>query len=343
MSDFFGYLLSELSWTDLLCSTAAVILATVSATTDPRQARITPTQTTSAQTIPTGSETGAMLRERRWIARNLHDGVGHGLTVIALQARRLSGSSTTGHQVARIIEETAQATLEDLRETLAALRHEPSLPRGRLDLAPWKDPLGDPAWERPPRGPSRREPPLRLSRRKPSRGLPLEEPSGGLIRQEPRRGDDGVPLSTRLTELAGRFPLPDLAVRLRNIADERHVPPEVAKTAFRVAQEALTNALKHNAGPVHLDVCFGDKLSVSVVNETRPGVMTVAAPVPFPGRRVPGGRGGTGLSGLSERVAEQGGHLESGPLPGGGFATRAVIPVTSAVSREDEPCGRSAS
>ncbi|WP_329093122.1 MULTISPECIES: sensor histidine kinase [unclassified Streptosporangium] len=315
MSAFFGYLVSELSWTDLLCSTVAVILAVVSSTIDARHAR----------TTPAGSETGAMLRERRWIARDLHDGVGHGLTVIALQARRLSGSSATGHHVAQIIEETAQATLEDLRKTLAALRHEPSLPRGRRDLPEWKDPLRGPAWEEPPRGPSRKEPPHRLSW------------------EEPPRGDDGVPLSTRLTELAGRFPFPDLAVRLRNIADERHVPPEVAKTAFRVAQEALTNALKHNTGPVRLDVCFGDELSVSVVNETRPGVMAVAVPVPFPGRRVPGGQGGAGLPGLSERVAEQGGHLESGPLAGGGFATRAVIPVTSAIFREDEPCGRSVS
>jgi hypothetical protein len=72
-------------------------------------------------------------------------------------------------------------------------------------------------------------------------------------------------------------------------------------------------------------------------------VMAVAVPAPFPGRWVSGGRGGTGLPGLYERVAEQGGHLESGPLAGGGFATRAVIPVTSAVSGEDEPCARSVS
>ncbi|GAA2846814.1 hypothetical protein GCM10010517_03580 [Streptosporangium fragile] len=284
MSAFFGYLVSELGWTDLLCSAVAATLSTVSFALGTRR-RI--------RTRLVRSEIAAVLRERRRIARNLHDGVGHGLTVIALQARRLPDSPATAHHVAEIIEETAQATLADLRETLATLRHESSPPRGRPEL---------PRWEEPQR-------------------------------------DDGVPLSAKLTELAGRLPLPDLVLRLRNIAAEHQVPPEIARTAFRVAQEALTNALKHNTGPVHLEVCFGDELSVSVVNETRSsGVMTVAVPAPFPGRQ-----GGTGLPGLSERVAEQGGHLESEPLAGGGFVTRAVIPVTLPVFREDEPCGRSAS
>ncbi|MFB9674325.1 sensor histidine kinase [Streptosporangium vulgare] len=283
MSTFLGYLVSELSWTDLLCSTVAALLAVTSSTLGTRR---------HTKSILARSENAAALRERRRIARDLHDGVGHGLTVIALQARRLTGSPATGGHVAQIIEETAQATLADLRRTLTDLRHDPPPPGGRRDLPP---------------------------------------------REEPRR-HDGALLSARLTELAGRFPFPDLAVRLRNVAAERHVPPEVARTAFRVAQEALTNALKHNTGPVHLEVCFGEKLSVSVVNETRsPGVMTVAMPLP---RRQ---GGGTGLRGLSERVAEQGGHLESGPLTGGGFVTRAVIPVTPAIFREDEPCGRSAS
>ncbi|MFF3436879.1 sensor histidine kinase [Streptosporangium sp. NPDC002721] len=283
MSAFLGYLISELSWTDLLCSTVAALLAVVSSTLGARR---------HTRSMLARSESAAALHERRRIARDLHDGVGHGLTVIALQARRLTGSPATAHHVAQIIEETVQATLSDLRGTLADLRHEPSPSRGRP-------------------------------------GLPLGE--------EPRHHDDGVLLSTRLTELAGRYPFPDLVVRLRNVAAERHVPPEVARTAFRVAQEALTNALKYHTGPVHLEVGFGEKLSVSVINETRsPGVRAVAMPLP---RR----QGGTGLHGLSERVAEQGGHLESGPLTGGGFVTRAVIPVTSAISREDQPCGRSAS
>ncbi|MEU4403263.1 histidine kinase [Streptosporangium sp. NPDC023963] len=293
MSTFLGYLVSELSWTDLLCSTVAALLAVVSFTLGTRR---------HTKSMLARSESAATLRERRRIARNLHDGVGHGLTVIALQARRLTGSPATAHHVAQIIEETVQATLADLRGTLTDLRHEPPPPRGRRDLPP---------------------------------GDPVDPGDPG---EEPRRHDDGALLSARLTELAGRFPFPDLAVRLRNVAAERHVPPEVARTAFRVAQEALTNALKHNAGPVHLEVCFGEKLSVSVVNETHAlGVMAVAMPLP---RRQ---GGGTGLRGLSERVAEQGGHLESGPLTGGGFVTRAVIPVTPAIFREDEPCGRSAS
>lgn len=303
MSTFLGYLVSELSWTDLLCSTVAALLAVVSITLGTRQ---------HSKSMLVRSETAAALRERRRIARNLHDGVGHGLTVIALQARRLPGSPATTHHVAQIIEEAAQATLADLRGTLADLRHEPPPLRERQNR------------ERQDQERQNRE----------RQDLPP--------REEPRRHDDGVPLSARVTELAGRFPFPDLVLRLRNVAAERHVPPEVARTAFRVAQEALTNALKHNSGPVHLEVCFGDKLSVSVVNETpAPGVMmavAVTGPVPLPGRQ-----GGTGLHGLSERVAEQGGRLESGPLAGGGFVTRAVIPVPLAILREDEPCGRSAS
>jgi signal transduction histidine kinase len=277
----------------------------------------------------------AVLRERRRIALNLHDGVGHGLVVMAMHARRLlSGPGEVSHrEVAELIERTAQATLSDLRDTLGVLR------AGETQLT-------------------------RDLTKESTRDLTTE-----LTRRDSLRARRQGGLSTRLLDLAGRFPSSGLDVRFGNAADERRVPPEVAQTAFRVVQEALTNALKHHrggAGRIHLDVDFGTELTISVINEMqRSGVASVDGGLtggPAQGAvrgmargmavsglagRGQGGRGGwarsgSGLAGLRERVAVHGGSLDVGSLPCGGFVTRAVIPLRPAASREEARCGRSA-
>ena len=91
-----------------------------------------------------------------------------------------------------------------------------------------------------------------------------------------------------------------------------------ARTAYRVVQEALTNARKHAPGTavtVSLSGNAADGLSIRVRN---------AAPVGASGAGLP--ESGLGLVGLDERVALAGGRIEHGPDTSGGYALSAWIP-----------------
>ncbi|GGX94487.1 two-component sensor histidine kinase [Streptomyces minutiscleroticus] len=101
------------------------------------------------------------------------------------------------------------------------------------------------------------------------------------------------------------------------VADPGAVPASVGRTAYRVAQEGLTNARKHAPGAevtVAVAGAPGDGLVLTVRNPPPPG------PVP----RVPGS--GQGLIGLTERVTLAGGRLIHGGRPDGGFEVRAELP-----------------
>ncbi|MFI7007600.1 histidine kinase [Streptomyces sp. NPDC050145] len=101
------------------------------------------------------------------------------------------------------------------------------------------------------------------------------------------------------------------------VGEPATVPASVGRTAYRIAQEGLTNARKHAPGAevtVTVDGAPGDGLTVAVTNPPPPG------PVPH----VPGS--GQGLIGLTERATLAGGRLDHGPGPDGGFAVRAWLP-----------------
>lgn len=105
------------------------------------------------------------------------------------------------------------------------------------------------------------------------------------------------------------------------------VPSVVSRTAYRVVQEALTNARKHASGSsvrVRVDGSEGGLLTVEVVNSAPP-LRTRSI--------VPGA--GAGLAGLAERVGLAEGTLEHGPTPAGGYAVRALLPW-EADEAEDE-------
>jgi signal transduction histidine kinase len=94
-------------------------------------------------------------------------------------------------------------------------------------------------------------------------------------------------------------------------------PDGVGRTAYRVVQEALTNARKHAPGAevgVRVAGAPGQGLTVEVHNAAPAGVPT------------PGPRSGQGLVGLAERVALAGGRLEHGPTTDGGWRLSAWLP-----------------
>jgi signal transduction histidine kinase len=101
------------------------------------------------------------------------------------------------------------------------------------------------------------------------------------------------------------------------VSDPAAVPSSVGRTAYRIAQEALTNARKHAPGTevtVAVTGAPGDGLVVDVRNPAPEG------DVPL----VPGS--GQGLIGLTERATLAGGRLEHGPEADGGFRVRAWLP-----------------
>lgn len=97
---------------------------------------------------------------------------------------------------------------------------------------------------------------------------------------------------------------------------EHPVPGGVDVSAYRLVQEALTNALKHGTGPVRLLVAApDDELRIRCSNRVD-------------GRRAPGS--GLGLQGMAERVAVLGGSLRHGAA-GDRFEVDVVIPLAGQV------------
>ena len=119
-----------------------------------------------------------------------------------------------------------------------------------------------------------------------------------------------------LDTLLGQVREAGLPVELETEGQPVELPPGVDLSAYRIVQEALTNALKH-AGPARAWVHVRyreDSLELEVENDGRDGAAQ-------------GDGAGHGLVGMRERVAVYGGELESGPRPGGGFAVRARLPI----------------
>jgi signal transduction histidine kinase len=92
----------------------------------------------------------------------------------------------------------------------------------------------------------------------------------------------------------------------------------IGRTAYRIAQEGLTNARKHAPGAaVTLTVHAPDSDLRVEIRSLAPVAVPAASPLPG---------AGTGLIGLAERVTLVGGELESGVDPAGAFVLRARLP-----------------
>jgi signal transduction histidine kinase len=147
-----------------------------------------------------------------------------------------------------------------------------------------------------------------------------------------RDGDTGGSGLDRLGELVERARSAGQPVALTVGGDERAVPSEVGRAAYRIVQEALTNVTRH-AGPATawIELTYGtDTLTVRVDDD---------------GLGTGGTAGGTGMGlvGMRERVAELGGRLRTGPRPEGGFTVRAELPIPAAVREPQAVQARGAS
>ena len=138
-------------------------------------------------------------------------------------------------------------------------------------------------------------------------------------------GGDDPPASglDRLDELVERARAAGIPATVCVSGDERSLPAEVDRAAYRIVQEALTNVGRHAGRPATVSVRLDyrpDALAVQVDDDGL--ATTTTAQVP-----------GTGLIGMRERVTTLGGRLRAEPRPEGGFTVRAELPADGARSR----------
>jgi signal transduction histidine kinase len=141
----------------------------------------------------------------------------------------------------------------------------------------------------------------------------------GILRTDEDEPHLAPPGLDHLRALAGRFEDAGLPVEITVEGDEVALPRSLDQSAYRIIQEALTNALRHAGGTVaHVAVRYGgDQLELEVANDGR-------------GREpTPRAEGGRGLVGIRERVALFGGDLQAGPRAGGGFVVRCRFPLAA--------------
>jgi signal transduction histidine kinase len=109
----------------------------------------------------------------------------------------------------------------------------------------------------------------------------------------------------------------------------RTLPPGVDLSAYRIVQEALSNAMRHAPGAVvQVHLHYGEAaLVIEVRNDScAPGTHARWEQPGEPGR---GDGGGHGIVGMRERAAMLGGHLEARPAADGGFLVTAALPLGS--------------
>jgi len=131
---------------------------------------------------------------------------------------------------------------------------------------------------------------------------------GGTHTLAPQPGIGDLPMLADTVREAG------LPVELTVEGAARPLPAGVGLAAYRIAQEALTNTLKH-AGPAHARVVVRytpDRVLVEVSDD---------------GRGPRADERGHGLIGMRERAVVYGGQLQAGPRDGGGFVVRASLPI----------------
>jgi signal transduction histidine kinase len=143
-------------------------------------------------------------------------------------------------------------------------------------------------------------------------GEPAEQP---LVR--PSAGMSGIDALVEQARAAG------VATELRVAGDPRPLAPGIELTTYRVAQEALTNVLKHGGRQATVLVRYEPhRVDVEVLSDL--AAEPASAGVPGAGR---------GLAGLRERVGLYSGTFEAGPSPQG-FRVRCALPLSASLEAQ---------
>jgi signal transduction histidine kinase len=238
--------------------------------------------------------------ERARIARELHDVVAHHISMIAVQAETgrltIPGLPEAGARRFLEIGDTARGGLTEMRRLLGVLRE---------DAAEAAETAGAP--DAPGRGGTE----AARANRQPQPGL-------AQLAELIDAARDASVAGTRLIMSGPVGPL----------------DPGVELAAYRIVQEALTNARRHAPGAaVDVELRYGGDTLRLRVRDNGPGpvgVVTAARPDEAgddPRKDAPPRDGGHGLFGMRERAFSVGGALYTGAAPGGGFLVEAVLPA----------------
>src|SRR6185312_15219276 len=141
----------------------------------------------------------------------------------------------------------------------------------------------------------------------------------GLLTENPRDRKELAPQPglDQIGALVKRIRATGVPIEYRVQGMPRPLPHGIDLTAYRVVQEALTNAIKHASGAsIDIDVSYAPAL-LGLKIEDSGGV---------PGQTAASGNG-KGLIGLRERVGVHGGTVETGPRALGGYRVRVQIPL----------------
>ena len=157
----------------------------------------------------------------------------------------------------------------------------------------------------------------------------LREDAGPGDEQESRHPQPGLDQLLALVDAARRTS--GATTRLIVSGAPAGLDPGVELAAYRITQEALTNARRHAHGaPVDVELRFTPQALRLRIRDSGPG------PSPgIEGQVTDPADGGHGVAGMRERAAAVGGRLQAGPSPTGGFLVEAVLPAGSA----EEPGG----
>ena len=138
----------------------------------------------------------------------------------------------------------------------------------------------------------------------------------GMLRSDANEPLTPQPGLTDVPTLVTQLREAGLPVELEVEGERRELPVGIELSAYRIVQEALTNALKH-AGQARawVKIRYGsDSLELEIADDGIGGASPAAS-------------GGHGLVGMRERVALYGGRLDAGRRPSGGFAVRVLLPI----------------
>ncbi|MEU3455131.1 histidine kinase [Micromonospora sp. NPDC006766] len=223
----------------------------------------------------------AVAEERSRIARELHDVVAHSMAVMIVQADGVRFTIDRDPATAR---EAAKVVADTGRQALEDMRRLVGVLRE----------------------PGRSEPP----------GV-AAEPDGGPSAEPAHRR----PALVELPALLDRFRAAGLRVNYGATGEPAPLPPGLELTVYRVAQESLTNALKHAGVGASVELSLNWSASDVVVRAVDDGRgRSVVRPAPS---------GGHGLLGMRERVGVYDGSLTAGPTMGGGWRVEARLPLPS--------------